>query len=69
MSKDNINDVSDDILFDYLFHFNPYKQLWFAFKREHSIGYFNGTLKENEVIAGPDITGLITALQLVDNYS
>jgi hypothetical protein len=27
---------------DYLFHYNPYQDLWFAFKREDSVGYFNG---------------------------
>lgn len=27
---------------DFLFHYNPYKDLWFAFKREDSNGYFNG---------------------------
>jgi hypothetical protein len=25
-----------------LFHYNPYQDLWFAFKREDSVGYFNG---------------------------
>lgn len=27
---------------DYLFHYNPYKEMWAAFKREHSNDYFNG---------------------------
>ena len=27
---------------DFLFHYNPYRDLWFAFKREDSNGYFNG---------------------------
>lgn len=27
---------------DYLFHYNPYTEMWAAFKREHSNEYFNG---------------------------
>jgi hypothetical protein len=27
---------------DYLFHYNPYTELWSAFKREDSSDYFNG---------------------------
>lgn len=31
-------------LHNWLFHYNPYKQLWFAFKREDLNKYFNGEL-------------------------
>jgi len=31
-----------DKLNDWLFHFSPYKDMWFAFKRDHLIEYFNG---------------------------
>lgn len=30
---------------DYLFHYNPYTQMWAAFKREHSNDYFNGKVE------------------------
>lgn len=30
---------------DYLFHYNPYTELWAAFKREHSNDYFNGQVE------------------------
>lgn len=33
---------------DYLFHYNPYTEMWAAFKREHSNDYFNG-VKEGVV--------------------
>ena len=30
---------------DWLFHYNPYKKEWCAFKRDQLNDYFNGTLK------------------------
>ena len=33
------------MLHEYLFHFNPYINLWFAFKREELVDYFNGKLE------------------------
>lgn len=30
---------------DYLFHYNPYTEMWAAFKREHSNEYFNGQVE------------------------
>jgi hypothetical protein len=32
-------------LYNWLFHYNPYKKHWSVFKREDIDGYFNGTLK------------------------
>ena len=29
-------------LYDYLFHYNPYEELWYAFKRKQYGDYFNG---------------------------
>lgn len=31
---------------DWLFHYNPYKKEWCAFKRDQLNDYFNGTLKD-----------------------
>lgn len=28
-------------LYDYIFHFNPHEQLWYAFRREHANDYWN----------------------------
>ena len=30
---------------DYLFHYNPYTEMWAAFKREDANDYFNGIVK------------------------
>ena len=30
---------------DFLFHYNPYKEMWAAFKRENANDYFNGVIK------------------------
>ena len=34
-----------DELHNWLFHYNPYKKLWNAFKREQATPYFNGDLE------------------------
>lgn len=34
-----------DSLFGYIFHYNPYRKLWYGFKREDSNKYFNGNYK------------------------
>jgi hypothetical protein len=36
-------------LYDYVFHFNPYEQLWYAFKRDQANDYWNDRdAKKNE---------------------
>lgn len=45
-------------LYDYLFHYNPYQKIWYAFKREAHNDYFNG--KKVELIKGKDIDDVIT---------
>ena len=44
-------------LYDYMFWFNPYEKLWFAFKREDYIRFFNGELKD--VMSHENIEALI----------
>ena len=54
-----------DKLYDYLFHYNPYEKLWYAFKRDESHKYFNGDKKG--VMKDPEIEELITSI-LVKNH-
>lgn len=42
----------EDRLYNWLFHYNKYKKLWFAFRREDYIGYFNGDM--TNVVSDPD---------------
>lgn len=46
-----------NILYDYLFHYNPYKRLWYAFKRDEASKYFNGELKNT--MKHPELDELI----------
>lgn len=48
-----------EALQDWLFHFNPYKQKWYAFKREQNSAYFNGELKDEEMIHGTDVIAMM----------
>jgi len=34
--------MRNEVLMGYVFHYNPYKDMWAAVPREHYIDYFNG---------------------------
>lgn len=38
--------AKQEYLMDYLFHYNPYTQLWSCFKRDNSPLYFNQGIAE-----------------------
>lgn len=46
-------------LYDWLFHYNPYEELWSAFKRENKEKYFNGQLRSDELCKAKSIDVLI----------
>ena len=47
-------------LYDYIFHYNPYTELWSAFKKEDKENYFNGEAPRNEIIKAKKIQDLIS---------
>lgn len=47
-------------LYDYIFHYNPYQELWYAFKREDSNKYFSGNKKG--MMYNKDLDELVTDL-------
>lgn len=46
-------------MYDWLFHYNPYEELWYAFKRENKEKYFNGELAEKQVCKAKNVQVLI----------
>lgn len=48
-----------DNLYDWLFHYNIYEELWYAFKREDVVRHFNGELKSDEFHKSKDIVDII----------
>ena len=48
-----------ETLYDWLFHYSPYNEIWSAFRREHKEMYFNGELSEKEVIKSKKILDLV----------
>lgn len=54
MSKENLFS-----LYDYLMHYNPYEEVYSAFKREDSSAYFNGTETTYPVLKAKNIKHLI----------
>ena len=53
-----------NILYDYLFHFNPYTKEWNAFKREDKEKYFNGEITSNEILKAKKFNVLLDYLRL-----
>ena len=49
-------------MYDWLFHYNPYMEVWTAFKRENKEKYFNGELEPHEFHRSSKITTLIEFL-------
>lgn len=53
-----MKELKNYVLYDYLFHYNPYEEVWSAFKREHKEKYFNGELAKDEVLKSKNIKTL-----------
>lgn len=51
-----------DNLYDYLFSFNSYDNLWYAYKKDQHIHFFNGKLDKKEYESDKDIQKLIDRL-------
>jgi len=51
--------VKNEILQDYLFHYNPYTGKWNGFTRDNLIKYFGPNPKEAKVIEGASTSEII----------
>jgi hypothetical protein len=57
--------MSNKNLYQWLFHFNPYKEIWFAFKREDYVKFFNGDT-EIKTVGSKNINTLIELVEKTD---
>jgi hypothetical protein len=46
-------------LYSYYLHYNPFTEYWCAVKRDKSVEYLNGTLKEEDVLKNKNVNNLI----------
>lgn len=58
-----INNMNENILYSWLFHFNYHTQLWYAFHREDHSAYWNGGKTKYPVIKSKNISVLMEILQ------
>ena len=49
-------------LYNWLFHYNPHTSLWAAYSREDHTGYWNGTIKKDNVYYHADFQELVKIL-------
>lgn len=47
-------------LYDYVFHFNPFTGFWSAMDRSLQSDYFNGKIKEKDILKNKDINVLVS---------
>lgn len=53
----------DKVFYDWLFHYNAYSDLWFAFHREDSHAYWNGHKPKHTILSAKDLKELMQLLQ------
>lgn len=54
--------MENQVLHDYLFHFNVYEKTWYAFKRKDQTAFFNGTLEPSDYCKARKIDHIIEFL-------
>lgn len=64
IKKNKIN-IMKEVFNDWVFHFNPYSQMWNAAKRENYNDLFNNASSKN-VITSSKIDTLIHLIQITD---
>lgn len=60
--------MKEDKIYEYLFHYNPHTQLWYAIHREDINNYWNGEVTKREVLSDVSSFGVIGKLNvMLDN--
>jgi hypothetical protein len=54
--------TDNEILQEYMFHFNPYKKMWAGFTRDAKNDYFNGVAND-KIIFNENIQTIIKFIQ------
>jgi hypothetical protein len=54
-----------EFLQGYIFHYNPYNQIWAGFPREYSNDYFNGVSNKN-IIKHKNVNDIIEYLKIIN---
>ena len=51
-------------LYDYLFHYNQFTDMWSAFTRDQMKAYFNGTLEDDvKLLSDKNLENLIKTIE------
>ena len=61
--------MKNNALYDYIFHFNPHEQLWYAFRREHANDYWNDkdTRGNERFLKAKDVKTLVGFINKMDD--
>lgn len=53
----------DKVFYDWLFHYNAYTDMWYAFTREDQNAYWNKTKPKHVIIKAKDLKFLMQSIQ------
>lgn len=58
-----ISNMNENVLYNWLFHFNHHTGLWYAFHREDHAAYWNGSDSKHPIIKSRKVSVLMEILQ------
>jgi len=62
-SSNSFFNMKNNVLYDYMFHFNPYEQLWYAFRREEANAYWSDKDNVKSLIKAKDVKTILGFLK------
>jgi hypothetical protein len=65
--KNEIQITKPTYLYDYVFWYNPYEELWYSIKSDTQLNFFNGNRKKSVFYKARDINSLIEFLERENN--
>ena len=59
--------MMEEVIFNYVFHYNPMNKVWIAIPRDHYVEYWSNS-RDKKYIRSSDIKTLITLIQKGDEF-
>ncbi len=56
-------EMKNEVLYDYMFHFNPHDQLWYAFRREDANAYWSDRDSVKSLLKAKDVKTILGFLK------
>jgi hypothetical protein len=64
--KPKFIEMKNEVPYDYMFHFNPHDQLWYAFRREDANAYWSDRDSVKSLLKAKDVKTIMGFLKKED---